>query len=302
MNPYTYPEMEPRFNLNLKETARNWLCYEVDFPVAQPTQHEENNTGRGEYYYPRQGHNGSLAIFVHGWGDRSTIPCRLLAKTLVKKGTACFILYLVFHSSRMPETMRNKLPNLTPEEWFQGYQTSVIDVRQVTDWAVSMPEINRKRIAVIGISLGGCIAAISMGVDERLSTGIFIVTGGNYENPVWLKKKRDSSQEAEYNEAQNRYADYLAEVAEKGFEKVTPLKKSYLTDPMTFASYLRERPVMMLNSLWDEIIPRQATLDFWEACAKPDIRWFPATHASIWLLYPLVRKQIVDFLSSSLTT
>jgi fermentation-respiration switch protein FrsA (DUF1100 family) len=52
---------------------------------------------------------------------------------------------------------------------------------------------------------------------------------------------------------------------------------------MTFAPYLRERPILMINALWDEFIPRQATLDFWKACGKPDIKWFPAAHATIWL-------------------
>lgn len=299
MNPYAYPVVEPCFNLRLKETTRNWLCYAVDFPTAQPTRYQENNTARGEYFRPREGHNGSLAILLHGWGDHSVIPCRLLARALVKRGMACFILYLVFHSSRMPEVMRNRFPHLTPEDWFEGYRVSVIGVRQIIDWAGSTGEINKEQIAVVGISLGGFISAISMGIDRRISAGVFLVMGGNYENPVWVKKKGDSHQEAEDYEAQNRYRQYLAEVAEKGLENVTPVKKSYLTDPVTFASYLRKRPVMMINALWDGRVPRQTTLDFWEACGKPDIRWFPTSHATIWLLYPLVCKQIVNFLTST---
>jgi cephalosporin-C deacetylase-like acetyl esterase len=159
-----------------------------------------------------------------------------------------------------------------------------------------MEEINEKQIAVIGTSLGGFIAAISMGIDERISAGAFLLSGGNYESPVWLKEKRDSHMEAERCEAEKLYLQFLAEVAEKGFENVPPAKKSYLTDPMTFASNLRQRPVLMINALRDKYIPKQATLDFWQACGKPDIRWFPTGHASIWLLYPLIRKQIIDFL------
>ena len=295
MNPYSYPAVEPSFNLHLEETTKNWLRYAVDFPIAQPTRYKENNTGRGEYFYPRDEHNGSLAILIHGWGNRSIIPCRLLAKSLVTQGITCFILYLVFHSIRMPEVIRNRLPHLTPEEWFEGYQTSVIDVRQIVDWASNIREINKKQVAAIGISLGGIIAAISMGVDKRISAGVFLVAGGNYENPAWVKKKRDR----EHDEAQHRYAEYLAEVAKKGFENVIPVKKSYLTDPMTFAKYLRQRPTMMINARWDEQIPRQATIDFWKACEKPEIIWLPGTHASIWLLYPLVSRKIIRFLNTT---
>jgi len=299
MNPYDYSPVNPRFNLHFNKTTRDWWRYTVDFPVAQPTCYVENNTARGEYFQPRRDGNGMLAILLHGWGDRSAIPCRLLARALVRKGIACFILYTAFHSSRMPEEIKNKRSKLTSEDWFEGYRVSVIDVRQIVDWAASRDEINEGQIAVIGISLGGFIAAISMGVDRRISAGVFLLAGGNYENPVWTRKKQENGKEAENLEALNQYRRYLAEVAERGFASVIPVKKSYLTDPMTFAGYIRERPVMMLNALRDEMIPKQATLDLWQAYGEPEIKWYPTGHASLWLLYPFVRKRIADFLGST---
>jgi hypothetical protein len=55
----------------------------------------------------------------------------------------------------------------------------------------------------------------------------------------------------------------------------------------------------MLNALWDETIPRQATLDFWEACNKPAIMWLPGTHVTFWLWYPIIKQKITAFLSST---
>src|SRR4030043_5761 len=171
MNPYSYQRNELGSNMHLKETTSRWSRYAVDFSTAHTTQYKESNNVFGEYFQPRDADCAPLAIMVHGWGDRSVIPCRLLARDLAKKGIASFILYLVFHSSRMPSVIRERLPNLTPEEWFEGYQTSVIDVRQILDWASKTEEINKDQIAVIGISLGGIISAISMGVDRRIGTG-----------------------------------------------------------------------------------------------------------------------------------
>ena len=68
--------------------------------------------------------------------------------------------------------------------------------------------------------------------------------------------------EAEYRHIQESYEQYLAEVAEKGFENVTPPRKSSLTDPMAFAYRLRQHPVLMINARWDTAIPKEATLDF----------------------------------------
>jgi hypothetical protein len=118
------------------------------------------------------------------------------------------------------------------------------------------------------------------------------------EIPEWLQETFNT--EEEYDEIQREYAKYLTEVAEKGFENVTTARKSFLTDPMTFAYSLRKRPVLMLNALWDEYIPREATIDFWEACGRPDIGWFPSTHTTFWLWFPLIRRRIVHFLSSTL--
>lgn len=304
MNPYSYSSDELHANLQLKQTTRRWLRYTVDFPTAHPTRYEKNNTVRGDYFQPWGTEHAPLVILLHGMGDESLIPCKLLARALVKRGMACFVLYSAFHSRRMPETVRKRLHNLSPEEWFESYRISVIDVRQVMDWASSRNEINEEQIAVIGISFGGFISAITMGIDKRIGAGVFITTAGNSEKISRKSRKATMKKwykrtEAEYNEIQSHYARYLAEVAEKGLENVTPAKKSFLIDPMTFAPYLRERPVLMLNALWDEYIPREATLDFWEACSKPTITWFPATHSTIWLWYPFISRKIARFLRST---
>jgi esterase/lipase len=223
---------------------------------------------------------------------------------LAKRGIACFLLYLAFHSSRLPEIVRNRLPDLTAEEWFSGYQMSVVDIRQIIDWAITEEGISRERIAVIGLSLGGIISAIAMAVDERIKAGVLMVTGGNSEKIVQTSRisafrKHYKHSKAEYNEIQERYLRYLAEVAKRGLENVEPDTNSFLTDPMTFAHLLRQRPLLMINAHWDEFIPKEATLDFWEACDKPSISWYPATHSSVWLWYPLILRQILGFIKST---
>jgi cephalosporin-C deacetylase-like acetyl esterase len=304
MNPYSYTAGEPHFNLQLKKTTSRCLHYVVDFQTANPTRYEKTNIVRGEYFQPRKASHAPLAILLHGMGDRSVIPCKLLARSLVRQGIACFILYLVFHSSRMPEVIRNRLPALTHDEWFESYQVSVIDVRQVLDWASGRAEINQEQIAAVGISFGAFISAITMGIDKRIRAGVLATGGGNFGKIGWLSKtfsaKMGSSYtEVEYRQAQKRYAQYREQVAEKGFENVAPAQKGFQTDPLTFAPYLRQRPVLMINARWDEIIPREAAIDFWAACGKPAITWLPATHATIWLLYPFIDRKVVRFLKST---
>jgi len=304
MNPYGYTRSEPGLTLSLEEVQKKWSRSSIQFVTAGPITHKEGRTARGEYFQPLRTNNAPLAIILHGLGDHTVIPCRLLARSLVNKGIACIILYLVFHTRRMPEDMIKRAPAFSSEEWFEGYRASVIEVRQIADWAHTRPEINPEQIAVVGISLGGFISAIAMGVEERLKAGVFITMGGNSETITWKSKagtfrKSCNCTEEECRKTYAQYPQYLAQVAEKGFENVTPLKQCFLTDTMTFGRSLWDRPVLMINARWDKYIPRQATLEFWEECARPSIVWLPAGHVGIWALYPLINRRVARFINSS---
>jgi dienelactone hydrolase len=301
INPYAYIRQDNQVECRLREQTKLWTRYSVSFPSACYTSYLDNNRILGEYIVPAGKARAPLAILVHGMGDRSIIPCKLISRTLARHGIASFILFLVFHTYRASDIIRNKYPRLSAEEWFESYQVSVTDVRQVVDWAVSRPELDINKISVLGISYGSFISSIAMALDDRIKAGILIEAGGNSDkitrNSLVLRRQYKHDEEI-YRQNQDCYAQYLEEVAEKGFENVVALNSSFLTDPLTFSVYLRDRPLFMINALFDEMIPRVATLELWEACGKPPIRWYPATHASIWLLYPLIGPRIAAFLKS----
>lgn len=305
MNPYNYDNSISDVESHLKEDTPKLLHYEIQFRSALDTGYSENSVVKGEYYQPRVDCKVPLAILVHGIGDHSVIPCKLLARSLLRQGVASFIPYLTIHSKRIPKDIRSHLPYLSPDEWFQIYQISVVDIRQIIDWAYGRTELDAQQVATLGISFGGFVSAITMGIDTRIRAGVFIVTGGNSNKISWLSKdnqyrKRYPRTEAEHLEVQNNYARYLEEISEKGFENVTPDNQSFLTDPMTFAGYLKGRPVLMINALRDRYIPREAATELWQACGRPSIKWIPSGHTSIWLWYPTIRRIIETFLTSSL--
>lgn len=304
MHPYDYTIADQSFEIRLVATTSHWFHYAVTFPNAHPTRYEENNTAFGDYFAPRNIVCSPVVILLHGLGDKSMIPCKMLARHLARQGIATFVLYLVFHSKRMPAVMRKHSLPTTAKEWLEAFQASVIDVRRVIDWIVGRDEIDKERIGTIGISLGGMVSAIAMGIDQRILTGIFLVTGGNLEEISWESKsnivrKAHGCTREECHNVYIQYPNYLGEVARKGLENVIPIKECFLFDPMTFATYLRGHPILMINALWDKIIPRRSTIDFWNACGRPNIIWLPATHISIYLWYPIISRRVTSFLKST---
>jgi dienelactone hydrolase len=303
MNPYLYKDNTSKAVTSLNQETGSWISYSIQFPAGIKTRYIGDNCIRGEYYQPRGADPTPLVILVHGMGDLSAIPCRLLARSFAKRKIACFVLYLVTHSIRVPASMKDRIYDLTADEWFETYQLSVTDIRQVIDWASKRPEIDPHKVAVFGISLGGFLSTIAMGVDRRIKAGVIMVSGGNTEKmgrSTKHKAYRNQRSEAEYQQIQRSYTDYLTQVAERGFENVIAPQKSFLTDPLTYASYLRERPLLMMNAVRDKYIPRDSALDLWQAAGKPNIRWFPTGHSSIWLFYPVIQRQTLGFLKTNL--
>jgi pimeloyl-ACP methyl ester carboxylesterase len=303
MNPFQYTNGHPVFNQRLLKQNGSWRHYAVDFPVAFPNEFQDSNTTYGEYFQPLNKSSTPLVILIHGWGDHSTIPMYLLARALLKRGIASFILYLPFHSRRFPQEMKSRRYHLSQDEWFAGYRIGVTDISQIVDWANTMKEVNHDKIAVIGLSLGAFMGSIAMGIDERIKAGIFIVSGGNSGKIMQFSRfntfrKGYKVPTEEYERYQKSYLEYLDKIVLQGWGNVLPERQNFFIDPLTYAHRLRERPVLMINARWDDFIPREATLDFWKACGEQKILWLPATHASIWIWYPIIAGRIYRFLKS----
>jgi len=304
INPFEYQHGGHHFNTHPLKENSHWRHYAIDFPVAFPGIFQDSNTAYGEYFQPVSPGKSPLVIFIHGWGDHSALPFQVMARGLAKGGMHSVLLYLPFHSSRMPAEMKKRSPNLTPDEWFAGYRIGVTDVRQVLDWAEENPAVDSSRIAIIGLSLGAIVSSIAVGIDSRITAGIFIVSGGNvtkiteYSRFTVFRRRYRLSRD-DYEAIQKRYAGYVEQVAARGWENVEPPERNFFIDPMTYAHRLKGRPLLMLNALWDEFIPKEATLDFQEACGNCPLVWFPTTHSTIWAFYPGIARRVRTFLGEN---
>ena len=108
INPFRYTAGSADFTLQLIRQNKYRRHYLVDFPVVSLSHFPGGDIARGEYFEPVGKTSVPLVIMIHGWGDNSVIPLKWMIPGLIKRGTACFVLYLPFHTNSLPPEMKGK--------------------------------------------------------------------------------------------------------------------------------------------------------------------------------------------------
>jgi hypothetical protein len=67
-------------------------------------------------------------------------------------------------------------------------------------------------------------------------------------------------------------------------------------DTISFAPLIDPDRVLMINALFDIIIPRESTIKLHKALGEPLIKWLPAGHLSL----SLFKRKIISYIRSFL--
>jgi fermentation-respiration switch protein FrsA (DUF1100 family) len=132
------------------------------------------------------------------------------------------------------------------------------------DYLLSQPAVDRDRVELIGASFGAPFAAIVAGLDTRVSR-------------LWLLHgAADPYQLLRHN--LERYVGFApARAFVAGLANV--LIAGPRLDPARWVARVSPRPVMMINALEDERIPRPLVQRLYESARDPkELHWLPGRH------------------------
>ncbi|MEW6743769.1 MAG: alpha/beta hydrolase [Planctomycetota bacterium] len=159
-------------------------------------------------------------------------------------------------------------------------QGAVIDARLVLDWLAQHSLSDPQRTAIMGVSAGAILAALVAGIDERISAAAFILGGGNLAEITLeargsgLARLRDGvakMRPAIWGSLEAHLHDLLDDV-----------------DPLSYAGRLPPERLLMINGLFDVVVPRRCYLALWEAWGEPRLLELPAGHFTSLPFLPLV--------------
>ncbi|MCD6408278.1 hypothetical protein J7L87_04420 [bacterium] len=193
--------------------------------------------------------------------------------------------------------LKKKLP---PDDkgFFKFFRESIGEIKGIMSYLEKNYGI--KKFSVLGISLGGIMGFVLSGVDERVKKAVILISGGNFELITWRSLLRFTLRKDCPRNACKRMHKTYKKFLKEGFYKgiMDFPRKCFLYDPMTYAELLDGKKVLMINGLFDFVIPFYSALSMKRRIKNCRIIWYPGTHLTIKFFLPFLRKSIVKFLKN----
>jgi pimeloyl-ACP methyl ester carboxylesterase len=233
------------------------------FPSALRTPYPENNTVWGRFF---EGGNDLGVIVLPQWNcswDGQIGLCRVLQRA----GFSVLRLSMPYHHKRKPPHLKRSeyLVSANIGRTLAAARQSVLDARRAADWLFLT---GRRRVAIVGSSIGSCIAFLTFSHDERFSAGVFIHVSGYFADVVWSGLS----------------TSHVRVELEKGvgLDELRALWSPI--SPFPFIQQLRggNRPILMLSGEYDLTFPPSLTRDAYQEFRRWDVPaemcWLPCGH------------------------
>lgn len=172
-------------------------------------------------------------ILYHGWGS-SIYNQTFLASILTNFGYTVIIPEIIYHDSRQP--LSNYFSKTIMEQYF--WRTILQSVEDVQMFIHGL-SLSDHKLIVLGSSMGGFIASGAFVQEQQIDALININGSG-----AWL-----TSEEMFQKQGSNAYSD------------IDAIKQ---LDPVNFLHNLRNRPILLLHGLEDQIISPIGQQTFYE--------------------------------------
>lgn len=154
----------------------------LTLPSPLPSPHPENNLVHADLFAARN-HKGRAVLVLPQWNADATGHvglCRLLNRF----GLTALRMSMAYHDRRMPPELDRADYHVSSNvgRTIQASRQSVIDARACLDW---LERQGYERLAILGTSLGSCIAFITVAHDQRLRAGVFNHVSMYFSDVVW---------------------------------------------------------------------------------------------------------------------
>ncbi len=279
---YRLDEKKVEYKLVLKNRKESLgiTIHEVTFPSPYESPHPENNTVWCEYYRPIGLAKGPGVVVLDILGGDQSLS-RTIATQLARQGIHALFMQLAYYGPRKPKNTKIKLLSTDILQTVRAIQQSVLDLRVAAAFLESRTEVDPSRIGITGTSLGSFFSALGAETESRFSRCSVLLGGGGFVDGFY-----------DHPEAA------IFRAVWEGFGNTKSRAKELLApyDPLTRASELKEKKLLIMAASRDEVVPPSMAKALWEASGKQKIVWYEAGHYSAILHLPAAISEITKLM------
>lgn len=257
----------------------------VSFPSPKPSGNVRNDVVWCDYYTPITPGPHPAMLVLHAFRTKAGHKERDLCRAAARNGIVTLLMTLPYHMARRSaEAGPKQLLADDATRALEAFRQATADGLAAVDWLARQSEVNTHRLGLVGLSLGTFIGVRVMANEPRLRFGVLILGGGGLD--VLIKDSLIGQ------------ALFQAMVR-RGGNPLEALPKLLELDPVSYADKLRDRRLLMINGLYDTIIPPAAATRLWERLGRPELIWIPIGHQGAVLFRALLIEEGLRFVQQA---
>jgi dienelactone hydrolase len=150
----------------------------------------------------------------------------------------------------------------------------VIDIRRLVDWAETRPEVDARRIALIGFSMSAIVGSVAMANEPRIGVGVLVLGGADLQEVLAVCNGRIRSTR---ENVLKRFGWSIEEFKEQLKEPLEPV------NPARYAGRVDPAGVLVIDAAKDTCVPESARERFWVAMGRPERVSYQYDHRATFL-------------------
>src|SRR5260370_20048096 len=146
---------------------------------------------------------------------------------------------MAYYGPRRPAGSSVRMITTNYVQSMENVRQTVLDIRQAAAWLEARPEIDPKRLGVLGTSLGSFMGALAAEMEPKLQRVAILLGGGGVVDAYYDDPRADKYR---------KMWELLGGSKELLKKMIAP------ADPLTCAANLRDRKALMIPATRDEIV------------------------------------------------